>query len=213
MDRPVKVKICGMTNLEDALLAARLGAWGLGFIFYKKSPRYIHANSVADIIARIKDVDSFHGLFVGVFVNAGFAEIKSVVEQANVDTVQLHGDEEPTLIEKLKNELGITVIKAFRLASRDDLNLLSAYENADYFLCDAAVKGAFGGTGALSQWDLAIEMGKQKPSLLAGGLNPSNISDAVSKTDLFAYDLSSGVERSPGQKDKKSLEALFDAIN
>ena len=205
----MRIKICGITRTEDARLAMQLGAWSLGFIFYEKSPRYISA----DAVRRILDALAAEGIVperkVGVFVNASAAHIRDTVKISGIDTVQLHGDETPELCQQVS---GLTLWKAFRLRSADQLLALPAFEPfAEAFLFDAAVPGQYGGTGHTTDWNLVAGIQSSRPLILSGGLHPENIQAAMTAVPAFAFDLSSGVEAEPGIKDANKLRKLFSA--
>ncbi len=205
----VKAKICGITRWEDAKLAAELGAWALGFIFYAKSPRAISYDAAATIIRRLADEGLSPSKTVGVFVNCPVEEVAAAREKVGLTTLQLHGDETPEDCEKL----GGDIIKAFRLSTTDEVRRLSDFAGyVSYFLVDAAVKGAYGGTGQLSNWDAAKAVKGIGPLLLSGGLTAHNALDAWQAVKPFALDLASGVEATPGIKDHEKLQTFFASI-
>lgn len=215
MDSIHRIKICGLSRKEDVILAAKLGAWALGFIFYKKSPRAIsmeQAKGLIDSLSEIK-TDAKPKHLVGVFVNAPIDDIVNTCQIAGINTVQLHGDEDPDYLDRLKERVDVPIIKVFRPKSEEDLRNIHAYNKADFFLIDAAVQGAYGGTGSLGNWKLVSILKSQKPSILAGGINPDNIMEAFIKTKPFACDLSSSIEISPGVKNHKKMQTLFRAIS
>lgn len=215
MDSNCRVKICGLSKKEDVILAAKLGAWALGFVFYEKSPRAVSREQTKGLIDSLSEIKA-HAKpkhLVGVFVNAPIDEIVNTCQIAGINTVQLHGDEDPAYLEQLKERIDVSVIKAFRPKSAEDLQSIRAYSKADFFLIDAAVQGAYGGTGSLGNWDLLSILKSQKPSILAGGINPENIVEAFDKTKPFACDLSSSIEISPGVKDHQKMKMLFRAIS
>lgn len=205
----MKVKICGLTRTEDALLAQQLGAWALGFIFYAPSKRYISLEKVQDILAQLPDTANP----VGVFVNQ-MDDVARAITTLPLKGIQLHGDESPADCQILRDLFGGFIIKAFRIQSDDDLAAITAYEDAvDYILIDAAVEGAYGGTGQLANWDLAKRARDfKKPLILSGGLAPDNIAEAARVVAPYALDLAGGVEASAGIKDARKLEQLFDAL-
>lgn len=192
----VRVKICGLTNLADARAATKCGADALGFIFFPKSPRFITPEKAASIIAQLPPFVAK----VGVFVNEASEYILEVVRQAGLDTIQLHGEETPEFSDRLRNR-GTRVVKAFRIKDQSSLAPLKDFP-ADAILLDSYVPGQLGGTGAKFNWDLALQAQSfGLPVILAGGLDPSNVADAISKVMPFAVDVSSGVESAPGIKD------------
>ncbi len=198
------IKVCGITQLKDAQLAVDLGAMALGFIFYPKSPRYISPKAAHEIIAKLTPSSV---LKVGVFVNAGAQEAKSVALESGIDILQLHGDETPEYCASLAN---LRLWKAFRLKSEGQIAQISAYEPfVEAFLFDAAIEGAYGGTGHSLSADLLAKIPQRKPTLLAGGLGPDNWQSTYETYRPWAIDLSSSVESSPGIKDPEKLKKLF----
>ncbi len=194
----VKVKVCGITNFEDAKLACDLWAYALGFIFYAKSPRYITPQDAGAIIKHLpSEVKK-----VGVFVNASYDELIEAKEQSGIDLFQLHGDETIELCEKLGRD---NVIKAFRGQAQD-------YGDLFAYLVDADVKGEYGGTGKTCDWDKAIKAKDYGNLILSGGLNPDNIKSAINEVEPFAVDVSSGLEKSHGIKDKAKMISFFENI-
>jgi phosphoribosylanthranilate isomerase len=205
MDKIIKVKICGLTNKTDVDNAVKLGADMLGFILYKKSKRFIELNEVKNII---KDVPR-NILKVGVFVNEKIDILKDIINKNIFDILQLHGTESPSYCDELKS---ISIFKAFGLNSKKDLNILTKYKVAGYLL-DTHKKGKFGGTGKTFDWELAKEAKKiVSPIILSGGLNPYNIFDAINIVDPWAVDVSSGVEKSPGKKDKEKMKQFIKIV-
>jgi phosphoribosylanthranilate isomerase len=194
------IKICGVTREEDALLAASLGAWAVGFNFYEKSPRCVTVEQAAGMAAQLP-----RGVRrVGVFVNAGRSAIELAVAGAGLDMIQLHGDEPPDMCRSWPCE----VIKAMPLRSEGDIERLAAYE-VSLHLVDSRAGGAYGGTGKLSDWTLAAEAAARHRLLLAGGLTPRNVAEAVRAVHPFGVDVASGVEREPGVKDASKMKAFF----
>lgn len=202
----MKIKVCGLTRLEDASLACELGAWALGFIFYPKSPRYINPEDAAKMIQSLRAECSNMPILVGVFVNESIESVEAIKSLVGLDLVQLHGDESVSDCESIS-----PLIKAFRPSSRQDIEGIKSYLNTvDYLLVDAAVKGVYGGSGQLSDWSLSKEVKELGvPLLLSGGLNPDNIEKAWEDVQPFALDLSSGIESEPGVKDHDRLKKLF----
>jgi len=205
MKTPVRVKICGITNLTDALLAAELGAHALGFIFYPKSPRAIRPEAARDIIRGLPPFV----LSVGVFVDEEAGVVREMAESVGLDWLQLHGRESPAYC----RALGRRVIKGFRIKDTSSLSLLSDYRDAvQAFLLDTYRPGTPGGTGETFDWGLAREAGKYGPIILAGGLTAENVAAAVRAARPQAVDVASGVEAAPGQKDPEKLRSFFEAI-
>lgn len=205
----MKVKICGFTRAEDALYAQKMGAWALGFIFYPASKRYISIENAGAVMAQLPAAAQP----VGVFVNQ-MQDVARAITTLPLKGIQLHGDESPADCQMLRDLFGGFIIKAFRVKRDDDLAALQDYEDAvDYFLIDAAVEGAYGGTGQLANWDLAKRANSfSKPLILSGGLNPENIAEAATVVAPHVLDLAGGVESSPGIKDAKKIEQLFNAL-
>ncbi|MCX6130462.1 MAG: phosphoribosylanthranilate isomerase [Proteobacteria bacterium] len=203
----MRIKICGITQEKDALQAVQLGAWALGFIFYRQSPRWIEPIAARTILESLDRLGLRPQHCVGVFVNASLEEIQATVAMSGIDTVQLHGDESPEDCAALKE---LNVWKAFRLHSADQIKTMLDYEAyVQAFLCDAAVSGQYGGTGQVVDWDLVVSIKSRRQIILSGGLHADNIKDAAIKVNAFAYDLSSGVEQMPGKKDPQKLIRLF----
>ncbi|MGA1236459.1 MAG: phosphoribosylanthranilate isomerase [Limisphaerales bacterium] len=201
-----RVKICGITRLEDGLAAAEAGADALGFMFYAPSKRAITAEAAAEIIRHLP----LGVRKVGVFVDETAEEVLRVAGVSGIDTVQLHGGETPEYCGAFP---GLTLWKAFRIASRASLDGLSVYSGVEAWLLDSYVAGEMGGTGAMFNWDLAVEAKRLgKPILLAGGLNPENAAEAVRRVAPFALDVSSGVESAPGRKDSAKVRAFIEAV-
>ncbi len=197
-----RVKICGIRRPEDARLALDLGAWALGFIFHKPSPRYIDPEDakalVAPLPARVKTV--------GVFVDWPLEKLNAVVEQVGLSAVQLHGRETPDYAaEVCSNE----VWKAFRVGGDFDVAVIDRYAGCHRILLDAYHPDRPGGTGETFDWNVAERVQAKHPILLAGGLSPSNVEDAIRAVQPAGIDVSSGVEAGPGVKDHEKLRELF----
>lgn len=191
-----RIKICGITNVEDALQAVNAGADALGFVFYAKSPRYVTPNEAQKIVAELPPFVTT----VGLFVNESIPRIRRTMAAARLDVVQLHGDEQPEdcLIEPLR------VIKALRVKDADSLRGAEDYQ-VSALLLDAWCDENYGGTGKQFDWQLARKMTGKHPLILAGGLNPENIAAAVQQVKPYAVDVSSGVETAPGKKDQQKV--------
>jgi len=198
-----KIKICGIKTISDALAAMDAGADLIGFNFYPKSPRYIEVGRCRDIMSVMRKYG--HMTYVGVFVNASVATICSTMETLGLSLDQLHGDETPEMVAVLNGK----AFKAFRGVppSLDGF----VREEAPALLVDASVKGAYGGTGVIADWDRAAELARQYPLLLAGGLTPENVSEAVSQVQPWGVDVASGVESTPGEKDAGKMKAFVQA--
>jgi phosphoribosylanthranilate isomerase len=200
----VRVKICGMTNLEDALLAAELGADALGFIFYAKSPRYVAPETARAIIAQLPPFVAA----VGVFVDEAATVVQELAARAGLDWVQLHGQESPDYC----RSLGRKVIKAFRIQDEGSLSRLADYRGAaQALLLDTYKKGQVGGTGETFDWHLARQAKQYGPIILAGGLTSENVAQAIATAQPAAVDAASGTEAAPGKKDPAKLRAFFEA--
>ncbi len=198
----VKVKICGVTNFEDASAAVDAGADALGFMFYESSPRNVPVKAAADIIRQLPPFVAK----VGVFVNAAEETVRRAIAECGIDTLQFHGDETPGYCRRF---LPLKIYKAFRMENLESLRALPGYRT-DAWLLDSFVAGKPGGTGAKFNWDLAVESKKLgRPIILAGGLTPENVADAVRKVRPFAVDVSSGVESAPGKKDHARVRAFI----
>nr|WP_282754429.1 phosphoribosylanthranilate isomerase [Desulfuromonas thiophila] len=197
MRRVPRVKVCGITRLEDAHAAIAAGADALGFVFYPASPRALSCAAAAAICRQLPPFVAR----VGLFVNAPAALIHDTIQACGLDTVQLHGDETPDQC----RIAGVKRIKALRLRTRADLAGWQDYP-VDAWLVDAWSATAYGGTGERGRWDLAAELAGQCPLILAGGLTPETVADAVRQVRPFAVDVSSGVESAPGIKEVFRLE-------
>lgn len=187
-----RVKICGITNIEDARHASACGADALGFVFYPGSPRFVDPDRARRIIADLPPLVTT----VGLFVNEPPARIREMVDFCGLSTVQLHGDEEPDQC----SYPPCRVIKALRLKGRTENNVFASYPVAALLL-DAYVPDQYGGTGHCCDWEQAATIAAQYRVILAGGLNPENVAEAVRKVHPYGVDVSSGVEQKPGQKD------------
>jgi len=203
----LKIKICGITNLTDALLAVELGAWAIGFVFYEKSPRFINNKNAFKIIkATPSEV-----LKVGVFVNQDFNEIKKIKEETEINAIQLHGEESEDFCLKIADELHIPVIKAFRINDFFNPSIIKTYKNKIFAaLLDTYSPTEYGGTGKSFNPKIAKEALSQNiPIIVAGGITPDNIREIYEKTKPFAIDVSSGVEKEKGLKDPEKMKELF----
>ena len=201
----VRIKICGITNLEDALLAADLGAHALGFIFHAKSPRCVAPEAAREIIRQLPPLV----VSVGVFVDEEAAVVRDLAARVGLDWVQLHGAETPEYC----RSLGRRVLKGFRIQDENSLKALPAYQGAvQAFLLDTYRPGTLGGTGETFDWSLARKAGELGPVILAGGLTAANAAQAIAQARPQALDVASGVEAAPGKKDPAKLRAFFAAV-
>jgi phosphoribosylanthranilate isomerase len=196
----VKVKICGITNLGDALVAAESGADALGFVFFEGSPRYIQPDDAAKIIRALPPFVAT----VGVFVNEKPEEVERIMKRTAVDVAQFHGNEPPGAC-----VIGRRVIKAIRIKDLTDLEPLRHYR-VSAFLLDTYSPESFGGTGQIFNWEIAVEAKQFGKIILAGGLNHENVARAVRRVRPYAVDVSSGVEEKKGRKDHKKLKIFIE---
>lgn len=202
----VRVKICGITKLEDAKLVAELGAYAIGLNFYTQSPRSITPAAAADLVDRLPPLLSV----VGVFVNWDAKPVVSLCRALHLSAAQLHGDESPRVTDSVAKQ--IQVIKALRVGQGTPPPPYTKYRSAAGFLIDAAQAGQFGGTGALANWHLARSIAQSYRVILAGGLTPENVGEAIRVVRPYAVDVASGVESRPGRKDPAKLRAFFDEV-
>ena len=201
-----RVKICGNTNLADAEEAVRLGAWALGVIYAEQSPRRCDPAVAAEIGAALRRRCEI----VGVFVNPTLDEVKHAVEDANLSIVQLSGDEGPAFCTEVARRTGARVMKAVRVSSAADIHGAEAFRT-DLHLFDTRRSGLYGGTGETFDWDLLTLRRSIVPAVLAGGLTPANVANAIAIAAPYAVDVVSGVESEPGRKDHEALAAFFAA--
>ena len=202
----VRVKICGITKPEDAKLAAELGADAIGLNFYEQSPRCITPFAAAELIRRLPPFISA----VGVFVNWSDAPIVALCKALRLSAAQLHGDESPQTAERVATRL--PVIKALRLGQQSAGPEFSRFHGVSAFLLDSAVSGQYGGTGATGNWHLARSAAQSHRIILAGGLTPENVGEAIRIVRPYAVDVASGVEARPGKKDPAKLQAFFEQV-
>lgn len=230
----VKIKICGITNANDAWAAARAGADMLGFILYEKSPRYVTPDQAREIILRLRTTAApwewpdrdvsiqpptsqdppprrpWAPEMVGVFVNASVDAVRDVARYCEFDIVQLHGDEPPEAAQALR-ESGLKVFKAFAIADAQSVARFDAYE-ADGYLCDTPSPDMWGGTGQTFDHTLLSAAADGRSLILAGGLNPDNVPRAIQMINPWAVDVSSGVEAAPGVKDHERIAQFVNAV-
>jgi len=199
-----RVKVCGITRVEDALNAVESGADAIGFVFYEKSPRYITVVRAAEIA---KSLPPFVSV-VALFVNATDEEIRSVLDTVPVDILQFHGEESPQICK----DFGWPYVKAIRMRDGVDLVQLSNdYADASALLLDSFVEGIQGGTGQIFDWS-RVPSDLNKPIILAGGLSPENVADAISRVSPYAVDVSGGVEIEKGIKDAAKIEEFIQEV-
>jgi phosphoribosylanthranilate isomerase len=201
-----KIKICGIKTVTDALAAMDAGADLIGFNFYPKSPRCIDIGKCRDIMSVMRRYG--HITYVGVFVNASVEVVHATMETCGLSLAQLHGDETPEMMQSLNGK----AFKAFR--GVPNVERIEGFAGSDLpaFLVDAAVKGAYGGTGITADWNSAAKLAKQYPLLLAGGLTPDNVAEAVRQVRPWGVDVASGVEASTRQKDPSKMRAFVQAV-
>jgi phosphoribosylanthranilate isomerase len=203
----VRVKICGIARLEDARLAVELGADALGFNFYEKSPRCIAPADAWKILRKIPALVST----VGVFVNWDARSVLALAKSLHLSAVQIHGVESAAVTAACARH--VPVIKAFRTDRKFSFAQFRAHNSASSFLLDAAISDSsskkFGGTGRIADWKIAKRAATKFPILLAGGLTPENVAEAILTVRPYAVDVASGVESQPGKKDPGKLRAFF----
>ncbi|HPD47266.1 MAG TPA: phosphoribosylanthranilate isomerase [Anaerohalosphaeraceae bacterium] len=200
----LKVKICGITNLEDARAAVDAGADMLGFNFYPESPRYL---TVEQAIAILDEIPTFVDT-VGVFVNPTTEQLKEITSYGFLSWIQLHGDETPEFCDML-NWLRVRSIKAIRVRSAADIEQIDAYRT-DAILLDTHNSRLYGGTGEAFDWSLIGDISTRR-IFLAGGITPENVADAA-KLGVYGIDVCSGIESAPGKKDHARMKQLFDNL-
>ena len=211
-----KVKICGLTNLADALYAAKMGADYLGFVFYPKSKRFVSVDEVRQISEVIRDLDD-PPLLVGVFVDESLARMAEIVASCQLDLAQMNGDEPPSYTSDTASPLFGRSYKALKPNSISVARLEAEWfispvreNNSPSILIDSYHPTLPGGTGKVADWNIAGQLAAEFPGLmLAGGLNPANISSAIEKVRPYAVDVASGVESEPGKKDQALVSAFI----
>ncbi len=207
MAETTKVKICGITNLEDAAAAVEAGADALGFVFHPKSPRYILPALAKQIIMGLPPLV----IAVGVFVDEEQQIVRSLMDDCGLELAQLHGHESAAYC----HELGRPVLKALRVKDRSSFLALAEFQGragVRGFVLDAFSDQAYGGTGLVIDWQLAAEVARAANVLLAGGLTPDNVAKAIQSVQPYGVDVSSGVEREPGKKDHEKVRAFIRAV-
>ena len=200
----IEIKICGITNLDDAIAVAKSGADALGFIFYPKSPRYVSPEEARKIIGNLPGEITR----VGVFVNHRADEIKEIADFCGLNLVQLHGNESPEFCRQFPVS---TLVKAFSPRNENDLQVLKDYP-VKAILVDTHDPKLYGGTGKTSNWELASIIKESHPLILSGGLNIDNITEAIETVHPDAVDINSGVEVSPGKKDHNKVSEIIKIV-
>jgi phosphoribosylanthranilate isomerase len=211
-DAAARVKICGLTNLEDAELAVELGAWAVGMIFYAGSPRSCSMEEARRITAALRRRVEL----CGVYVNCSLEEIERATDELGLTLLQLHGDEGPAFCAELARRTGARVIKAAQVSGPGDVRDLERF-HVDFHLLDAraratARKGMRGGTGETFDWGLVASRRSKVPLILSGGLDSENVGGAIALTRPYAVDSATGTEAAPGRKDPERLRAFFTAV-
>ncbi len=200
-----QIKICGITNKIDAINAAKLGVEMLGFVFYKKSKRYVEPMVVEDIA---NELPPSLGK-VGVFVDEEKDEVIETAENASLEMLQFHGDETPEYCASFRDRY--KVIKAFRLKDKKDLKKVNDYD-VDFYLFDTYRRDSVGGTGETFDWKILKDFEVLKPVILSGGLNPENVGRAISQIRPYGVDVSTGVEESPGKKSAALMKMFVEKV-
>jgi phosphoribosylanthranilate isomerase len=203
----MRVKICGVTNLDDAAEAVRLGAWAVGLIHFRESPRAVGAEEAVRIGAAFRRKCEV----VGVFVNPELGEVAKAVEDAGLTMVQLNGEEGPAFCSEVARKTGVKVVKAIHVSSAADVHAAEAFRT-DFHLFDRKGDGLWGGTGESFDWGLLRERRSEAPAIVAGGLRPENVAEAIAVARPYAVDVASGVEAEPGRKDHALMAAFFEAV-
>lgn len=205
-----RIKMCGTTNIDDALKAVECGVDALGFIFVPESPRYITPEAAIGIVRQLPPL-----VFkIGVFVNESSQEVEEIVHYLGLNGVQLHGEEDPEYCENLGYTMpSCALIKAFRVGEHTTPSDFSPYNDVtNGFLLDTYEKDKAGGTGKSFNWQILESLSLQKPVILAGGLTPENIGDAIEAVVPYAVDVNSGIEHAPGVKDHIRLERFVHKV-
>jgi phosphoribosylanthranilate isomerase len=200
----VRVKVCGITRLEDACVAADLGACAIGFIFWPASPRFIDAERARLIVRALPPFVTP----VGVFVDQPQDDVNALAETVGLAAVQLHGNETPAYCDGINRR----VIRAIGLSEKMDVRLIDEWPSSVTLLLDAYDPEKRGGTGRAVDWTVAADVASVRPTILSGGLRPENVCAAITTVRPYAIDVSSGVEARPGVKDPERLRAFFEAV-
>jgi phosphoribosylanthranilate isomerase len=201
-----RVKVCGMTSLVDAQHAAEHGAWAIGLIHHPESPRFVRSDVAEQVGAALKRRCEI----AGVFVNSPLDDVIEAAERANLTLLQFHGEEGPSFCTEAARRTGAKVMKAMRVTSAADVKAAEAFRT-DFHLFDAYWHGVHGGTGKSFDWELVAKRRSKVPMVLAGGLTPENVSEAIDLVKPYAVDVVSGVEAEPGRKDHAKVEAVLEA--
>jgi phosphoribosylanthranilate isomerase len=202
-----RIKLCGITTLDDARLAVDAGAWAVGCILWPQSPRACDPAAAASIAAAVRR----RAHVCGVFVNQPLDEVAGLVDGLGLTMVQLHGDEGPAFCAEVARRTGAKVMKAAQVRTGADVQALEAF-HTDFHMLDAHLPGLRGGTGETFDWELVRARRSKVPLVLSGGLNPENIAEAIAATRPFAVDTASGTEAGPGIKDPAKVAAFVEAV-
>ena len=202
-----RIKLCGITTLDDARMAVEVGAWAVGCILWPQSPRRCDPAEAARIAAAVRR----RAHVCGVFVNQHLDEVTGLVDGLGLTMVQLHGDEGPAFCAEVARRTGAKVMKAAQVRTGADVRALEAF-HTDLHLVDAHVPGMRGGTGETFDWELVRARRSKVPLVLSGGLRPDNVAEAIAVTHPFAVDTASGTEASPGVKDPEKVAAFVEAV-
>lgn len=210
-EEPTRVKVCGITRLEDAELAVELGAWAVGMIFYEGSPRSCSLDHAREIVGSLRRQVEL----CGVFVNAHLDHVLKLSDELGLSMLQLHGDEGPSYCSEVARRTGARIIKAAQVSGPGEVRDIERF-HVDFHLLDAvsrasARRGLRGGTGESFDWALVSARSSRVPLILSGGLRAENVGGAIAAVHPWAVDSASGTEASPGQKDPVKLRAFFEA--
>lgn len=204
-----KIKICGITRESDGDLAFKLGAWAIGFIFYSKSKRYIEPSKAKEIVQNLSNKYGDKPIFIGVFVDEELEKVHEIAQEVGLSYGQFHGDESISYIQKIK----IPKIKSFRVGKDFSIESVKKYsEIADLILFDSFDVNQYGGSGKSFDWNIAQRVSNSADIILAGGIQSSNIREAIEKVNPYAIDLSSSIEDEPGIKSEDKMKTLFNQL-
>ncbi|MGI8594910.1 MAG: phosphoribosylanthranilate isomerase [Solirubrobacteraceae bacterium] len=208
MSERARVKICGVTDVDDARLAAELGAWAIGLIFHPPSPRRCEVDAAVAIGRALRR----RAEVCGVFVNAPLDHVAATADAVGLTMVQLHGEEGPSFCDEVARRTGARVMKAVRVRSPADIQAVQVFRRVDFHLLDAHADGVPGGTGQTFDWALLAKRRSRVPLVLSGGLTAENVGEGIERVRPWGVDVASGVEAQPGHKDPVRLEAFFAAV-
>jgi phosphoribosylanthranilate isomerase len=203
-----RVKVCGLTELDDARLAVELGAWALGMVFHPESPRACDPGTAELVGSELRRKAEI----VGAFVNWPLDELEHMADRASLTILQLHGDEGPAYCREAARKTGCKVMKAVQAKDVAAVRKLESYREVDLHMLDAHAEDLRGGTGHTFDWELAKQDRSRIPLVLSGGITPDNVAEAIEVVRPFAVDSASGTESEPGRKDEAKLRALFSAV-